>query len=214
MKGILQLFLNRISRFLAITLSLGALSAACAPFDVNGGSKPNDEETLVTSPVSWPEQSKKSEERHYLIAVGDKLNIKVPGDEALSGIVPVGEDGIISHPRIGKISTLDLSLKALEQIIRERLTEAGSTNVSVTIEVLNLRSIYVIGEVVNSGEYPYVGGLNIAEAIDQAGGYTYRADENRVFLTGLDQGTEKEVTRSDRFEILPGDIIRVPQRYF
>ncbi len=151
-------------------------------------------------------------ERDYRLSIGDKLYIRVGGQQAYSGAVPVGDDGIISHPQIGRLQTLGLSIADLERVISERLKDADGAATGVTVSILNLRAIYIIGEVEESGEYPYFEGLRVKEAIESAGGYTYRADEERVFVTRYSRSGEAEMPISSI--ALPGDIIRVPQLYF
>lgn len=177
-------------------------------------------DTQVSPNLSTVDQAKSDEttkvppdfERDYRLSIGDKLYIRVAGQQGYSGAVPVGDDGIISHPQIGKLQTLGLSIADLERVIAERLRGADVAATGVKVSVLNLRAIYVIGEVEESGEYPYFEGLRVKEAVESAGGYTYRADEERVFVTRYSHSGEAEMPISSI--ALPGDIIRVPQLYF
>jgi protein involved in polysaccharide export with SLBB domain len=149
-----------------------------------------------------------------ILAAGHKLMIEVSGRDDLSGIVPISENGNIGHPRIGEIQAAGLSPFALENVIRDRLRENGLAANVVRIEIINLRPVYVIGEVLRDGEYPYSMELNLAEAINQAGGYTYRADTQRAFVTRQNNNQEQEVIINSTDALLPGDIVRVPQQYF
>ena len=79
----------------------------------------------------------------------------------------------------------------------------------------NYRPFNVIGEVRNAGQYPYRPGLTVQDAVAMAGGYTYRANTRTLYVRRVNAGGEDTVqTDSDRAPVLPGDNIRVPERYF
>ncbi len=52
----------------------------------------------------------------------------------------------------------------------------------VNVEIAPLSPFYILGEVKKSGEYPYRVGMTVLDAIASAGGFTYRANENKVYL--------------------------------
>ena len=192
-------------RLRAALASLIFLSACGGGEDVVAPAEP-------TAAVPGQAQSAAQFDRDYRVSIGDKIYIRIAGQQSLSGAVPVSDNGTISHPRLGTFQSIGLSVADLETVIADRLKEAKIENTVVEVSILNLRAIYVIGEVNQSGEYPYFEGLRIKEAIAEAGGYTYRADETRVFVTRYSQSGEAEATVTA--VALPGDIIRVPQRYF
>jgi polysaccharide export outer membrane protein len=84
----------------------------------------------------------------------------------------------------------------------------------VSVEVENYRPFYIMGEVKTPGQYPYVSGMNVLNAVALAGGYTYRADDKTVYVRR--NGSTKEVkTPADATtKVNPGDIIRVDERVF
>ncbi len=63
-----------------------------------------------------------------------------------------------------------------------------------------------------AGSYPYMSGLTVAQAVAVAGGYTYRASRNRITI--FRQGTGQAQTVTEDTLVTPGDVIRVPERYF
>ncbi|HEY0466917.1 MAG TPA: SLBB domain-containing protein, partial [Polyangiaceae bacterium] len=87
-------------------------------------------------------------------------------------------------------------------------------NPSLSIEVINYRPFYIIGEVNKPGEYPYVNGMSILNAVALAGGYTTRADDAEVYIRRSGQNQEVQVPADQTTKVEPGDIIRIPQRYF
>jgi len=54
-------------------------------------------------------------------------------------------------------------------------------------------------------------GLTVAQAVAIAGGYTHRASRSRI--TVQRQGASEEKASEDAL-LRPGDVIRVPERYF
>jgi polysaccharide export outer membrane protein len=72
----------------------------------------------------------------------------------------------------------------------------------------------VLGEVNKPGEYPYTQGLTIRGAVAKADGFTYRANEKRVFLKRAGEAGEQEYPMAADFAVLPGDTIRFGERYF
>jgi polysaccharide export outer membrane protein len=86
----------------------------------------------------------------------------------------------------------------------------------VSVEVLNYRPFYILGEVNKPGEYPYASGMTVDQAIAKAGGFTYRANEKTAFLRRQTSTGEHPVSLRgiSQVAILPGDTIRVGERYF
>ena len=72
------------------------------------------------------------------------------------------------------------------------------------------RPFYILGEVVKPGAYPYASGMRVLSAVAVAQGYTYRANQNVVIVTRDGKDARADAMAS----IEPGDIIRVPERYF
>jgi polysaccharide export outer membrane protein len=52
------------------------------------------------------------------------------------------------------------------------------------------------------------------DAVASAGGFTYRANENKVFLRRSGAGAEEAHALDAPILIFPGDNIRIPERYF
>ncbi len=87
------------------------------------------------------------------------------------------------------------------------------TSPKVSVEVLNYRPFYIIGEVDKPGEYPYTSGMNVLNAVAVAGGFTYRANQDQIYITrGGNEESAFSVGQS--VHVLPGDIVRVPERFF
>ena len=82
----------------------------------------------------------------------------------------------------------------------------------VTAEPVGLRPIFVLGEVKRPGQYAYVTGMTIQSAVELAEGYTYYAKESSAEITR--GGRTVEVDVAAQIKILPGDMVRIPKRFF
>lgn len=152
-------------------------------------------------------------QRTYRLGIGDKLKIVVFGEENLSGQFEVNALGQVSFPLIGEIPAANRSIAEFRAAIARSLAQGYLKNPRVTIDVLNYRPIYVHGEVKSGGEFPFKSGLRLRDAVALAGGYTYRANQTYVAVFREGEG-ELQVPMNGSFTVLPGDNIRVPERFF
>jgi protein involved in polysaccharide export with SLBB domain len=84
----------------------------------------------------------------------------------------------------------------------------------VTVAVVQYRPVYLFGEVAHPGPIPYLSGLNVLTAVTTAGGLTYRADKSTVLIQHAGEQAWTQYPLLSSVTILPGDLIRVPERYF
>jgi protein involved in polysaccharide export with SLBB domain len=75
-------------------------------------------------------------------------------------------------------------------------------------------SFFILGEVARPGEYPLTQALSITTAGALAGGFTYRADQRRVFIRRAGEAEERAYRVTNDLPVRPGDTIRVPERFF
>lgn len=150
----------------------------------------------------------------YKLGSGDKLRVTVFGEKDLSGDFDVNDQGIVALPLIGPVAVGGKTLSEAESIITEKYGKNYLVNPRVNVEVLNYRPFYILGEVGRPGSYPYVGGMTMLNAIALAGGYTPRANRDRIEVkrAANPNGAEQEMHEND--PVLPGDVIRVPERFF
>lgn len=152
----------------------------------------------------------------YALGAGDKLRITVYNEAALTGEYAVTDNGTIAFPLIGGVPVLGKSVEGVEQAIREKLSAGYVSDPRVSAEVINYRPFYILGEVTKPGEYPYSVGLTVVQAVAAAGGFTYRANRRRVVLRRAADPEEHSVDIAGGKPplVLPGDTIRVGERYF
>lgn len=152
----------------------------------------------------------------YRLAAGDRLSIMVFGEESLSREYAITPQGDLAFPLLGDIPVADMTLGDLQEVLRMRLGEGYVNDPRVTVEVLNYRPFYILGEVNKSGEFPFSDGLTVVQAVALAGGFTYRAERQRVFIVRDGQTAEEiyDIADGRPVFVAPGDTIRVGERYF
>jgi polysaccharide export outer membrane protein len=167
---------------------------------------------LDPSPTVGPATAAQSSEMAF--APGDKVRITVFGEEKLSGEYPVDNSGFLSMPLIGSIRAAGLTKPQLEETLAKQLRSKYLRNPRVTVESVNFRPFYVLGEVQRPGEYQYRSGLNVLSAIAIAGGATYRASTSKVMIQRSGSTEMAEHPQSPNTQIMPGDVVQVPERFF
>jgi polysaccharide export outer membrane protein len=149
----------------------------------------------------------------YSLGTGDLLRVTVFGHEDLSGEFEVDSGGRISLPLVGDLLVVNRSLDNVEQSIVSALKPDYLKNPQVSVEIINYRPFYIIGEVANPGSYAYVGGMRVINAVAMAGGFTYRAKEQDMLITRA-KGGGKQERAGQGTRVFPGDVIEVPERFF
>src|SRR6476469_508062 len=145
---------------------------------------------------------------------GDKIRVTVFGEDKLGGEYEINQSGQISLPLAGTVQARDLTQAELEQALAKKFQSQYLKNPKVTVTIATLRPFYVMGEVTRPGEYPYKSGLNVLTAMAVAGGPTYRASRTSIQIQRLGETSMREYPISASVPILPGAVIRVPERYF
>ncbi len=148
----------------------------------------------------------------YRLGTADRLRVIVFGEEDLSGEFEVDDTGAVSLPLVGQVRAKGHTLRDFEAAVQERLREGYLKDPRVSVEVVNYRPFYIIGEVAEPGEYPFVSGMNVLNAVALSGGFTPRANTSKVSITR--DGRENTYAANSQTRLEPGDMIRVPERFF
>jgi uncharacterized protein involved in exopolysaccharide biosynthesis len=158
-----------------------------------------------------PQVPSASANEDYRLGTGDQLRITVFGHEDLSmESVNVDSAGRITLPLAGDLTVDSRTQKEVEEAIAAALSPRYLKNPVVSVEVLEHRDFYIIGEVADPGPYPYSGGMRVINAIAMAGGFTYRAVEDEFVI----QRDGREIAASKDTPVRPGDVIEVEERFF
>jgi protein involved in polysaccharide export with SLBB domain len=150
----------------------------------------------------------------YTLGSGDKIRIIVFDEEDLSGEFEVSGEGALSLPLIGTIPVKAKTLREIEIAIQEKLLDGFLKNPRVNIEVLNYRPFYILGEVFKPGSYPYVIGMTVLNAVALGGGFSARAKKDNITIIRATDPRQLPQTVSTETIVLPGDVVRVEERFF
>lgn len=178
----------------------------------------------------YPAAPTKAEAPNQLYKIGalDVLNIVVWRNPELSSNITVRPDGRISLPLVEDLQAAgrnpaDLSRdieKALSKFIRDPVV----TVVVNSFQGISTEQIRIVGEAGKPQSVPYRKNLTVLDVMIQAGGLTDFANGNgSVLVRGSESGAQYSLRLKDllkggdisaNVEVLPGDIIIIPQSWF
>jgi protein involved in polysaccharide export with SLBB domain len=150
----------------------------------------------------------------YRLGPGDKVRLKFYDDANLNEEYEVNSAGFVSIPLVGEVKASGLTTSQLEKAIARRMKGKIAQEPNVTAQISSYAPFYIFGEVKKAGFYPYQPGITVAGAIATAGGLTYRADENTIYLQHAGSIAQEEVKLTIPTRIFPGDNIRIGERMF
>ena len=150
----------------------------------------------------------------YLLASGDRVRVIVFGQENLSNSFSVDGAGNISMPLIGLVRAYGLTTADLSTAIGTKLRDGYLRDPRVSVEVEAFRPFFVLGEVNVSGQYPFINGMTVRNAVAVAGGFGPRAWQDGVDLTRVVGGRAVTATVPLNFVVRPGDTLAVKERFF
>lgn len=158
----------------------------------------------------------------YKIGIGDVLQVTTWKEEDLSfDRVFVRNDGKITIPLLDDIQAAGRTTMELKEEIQKRLSEfVEAPTVTVTLASPGSQRYYILGEVLNVGEYPLIKKLTVVQAFALAKGFTEWASKDEIILFRRDNGKEqmikidyKDITKGKLgkdIQLKADDIIIVP----
>jgi protein involved in polysaccharide export with SLBB domain len=152
---------------------------------------------------------------NYVLGPTDKIKISVYGEEGLTGEYVISSDGKVSLPLVGNVSAAGKTVKQFQdQLIAAYLEGHYLRDPKITAEVVSARPFYILGEVKIPGQYPCLNGMTVMNAVATAGGFTYRAAQDEVYIRHSGSETEEKQKLNNSTPVLPGDTIRFAERWF
>jgi polysaccharide export outer membrane protein len=150
----------------------------------------------------------------YRLDAGDRLRVTVFGQADLTNTYSVDQAGFVAFPLVGQVAARGRTPQEMERAIAGKLSGGFLRNPDVSVEIDRYRPFFIMGEVGAPGQYTYVPGMTVQNAIAIAGGYTPRALQDNADITRNINGEvmNGRVPISD--PILPGDTIYVRERLF
>ncbi|HTO78265.1 MAG TPA: polysaccharide biosynthesis/export family protein [Methylocystis sp.] len=194
----------RSNRKFGLALFCAAALAGCEPGATLAPLSDTEREDLIrtaqtTSPYLKP---------------GEKVRILVFGEDRLSGEFEIDPAGYLSLPLSGTVKASGMSKAQLERELAKKFRGEYLRDPKVTVDVVGFHPFYIMGEVGRPGEFPFRSGLNVMSAIALAGGPTYRASRSTVLIKHSDETGFREYPLNAEIPILPGDLVKLPERYF
>ncbi len=150
----------------------------------------------------------------YTLASGDRIRVIVFGQDALSNSYAVDGGGRVSMPLIGLVDAQGRTTHDLEREIEAKLRGGFLREPKVSVEVEAYRPFFVLGEVTTAGQYPYINGMTVQNAVAVAGGFSPRGSKSSADLTRVVDGYPVTLQVPLTHPVLPGDTITIRERFF
>lgn len=155
----------------------------------------------------------------------DKLELRVFGQEELSGTYEVSPRGTITVPTLGEIEVSGMRCDELGQLLTQMLKDAYLRDPSVVCinKEISKTAVTVDGQVQKPGIVDFRPGLMLTDVIAQSGGPTTRASGNAVVIVRKQDNQTQSITvpyqdiltgKVPNICLYPGDLIYVPQSVF
>ena len=158
----------------------------------------------------------------YVIGPDDLLSVVYWREKDMSAKVAVRPDGMISLPLLNEIQAAGLTPDQL----REKISAAAAKfvedpSVTVVVEAINSRKVYITGNVAKSGPYNLSGPTTVLQLISMAGGLLEFADSKNILIMRTENGQQKaypfnykdvlnKKNLKQNIELKPGDTVIVP----
>jgi len=158
----------------------------------------------------------------YVIGATDELDISVWEQPDLSLRVPVRPDGMISLPLLNDLQASGKTPMELRTLITDKLSSlVKDPQVTVVVIAINSQRVFVLGQVLKAGAYPFFPGMTVLQAITSAGGLGVFASEKKIVIMRTENGQQvrmpfnyKDVVGVKKPEqnivLKPGDTVLVP----
>ena len=150
----------------------------------------------------------------YRLGPGDRIIIKVFGEEDLSMDVRLNDTGRLNYPFLGELVVQGLTVTELEQRITRGLRDSYLREPAVTVSIAEYRPFFLYGEVQKPGGIPYQPRLTVERAIALGGGFTERASRSKIEVVRASDPKHKAVRVELSDPVFPGDVITVKQSFF
>ena len=150
----------------------------------------------------------------YRVGAGDRLSVRVVGEQDITGEYLVDATGVLSLPYVQSVPVAGLNTGQIERLIVQKLRAGYLRDPKVSVQAINLRPFYIMGEVTTGGSFPYQPGITVQNAIAIAGGYGTRADKGVVLLTRRNANGTTTFKVPVTTQVYPGDIVYIRERWF
>ncbi len=169
-----------------------------------------------------------SSDYNYIVGPGDTLNIIVWRNPDLSLSVPVRPDGKLSTPLVDELvvqgkSTIEIA-RDIEKVLSKYVRDPVVTVVATSFIGPYSEQIRVVGQAARPQFLPYKQRMTLLDVMIAVGGLTDFADGNGATILRTSEGNKRYSVRlkdlirngdiSRNVEMLPGDVLIIPQSWF
>jgi polysaccharide biosynthesis/export protein len=166
---------------------------------------------------------------NYFIGPLDTLNIFIWRNPELSETVPVRPDGFISIPLIEDLQAAGKTptqlARDIETQLKKYLQDPIATVIVTSFNGPYSRQVRVIGEAAHPQAIPYRDNMTLLDVMIAVGGLTQFAAGNRATIVRTTNGSKtpfrvriadliKSGDVSANVQMLPGDVLIIPQSWF
>ena len=156
----------------------------------------------------------------YRIGVGDVLHIAVWEEPQLTETAVVRPDGKISMLLVSELNVAGMTPEAAQQALTEQLSKfVHKPRVTVTVQEIHSRMVFITGEVQRPGAYPLTDTMNVVQLVARSGGLTDFAKQKKVYVLRAANSTRVNVNYErvlkgqapeQNVQLVPGDTVVVP----
>jgi polysaccharide export outer membrane protein len=150
----------------------------------------------------------------YKLGPGDVIDVYVYGEPELTrSKIQLSSSGTIAYP-FGNVDAVGSTPSQLESAIENGLKQGYLVDPRVSVVIDQYRPFFIYGEVKKPGGYPFQPGLNVRKAVTLAGGFTERADQDKIYIVRENDphNTAHKIGLSG--QVMPGDTLTVEESFF
>ncbi len=181
-----------------------------------------DEEVLTIDapPSVIPEEDTEDGQYRYRLGPGDVVQVRVWGDQSLTGTYRIGPDGAITMPLFGAVKLAGYARDEAARMLEELLTEHYiEPSVTVIVDEFNNNNVFLLGAFNWPGEYKLESQATLLQALSLAKGFTPEADRSGLTITRGDDTVIRinldELLRGGNMalnvRLQPGDVLFLPE---
>jgi polysaccharide biosynthesis/export protein len=137
---------------------------------------------------------------------GDRVQVAVQGQEAMSGEFEIRPEGDVVLPTAGRFQAAGWPPDQLAGVVQTRLRGVlQDPRVTIVVAARRTPQVGVLGEVRSPGRYEMRIGEGVLDALARAGGITPFADPNLVFVIRKVAGKQVQRVRFRYSELVAAD---------
>lgn len=174
----------------------------------------------ASAPASPETNAASTLDTDYVLGTGDVLHISVWDEPQLTVTATVRPDGKISMPLLYDVSVAGMTPDGLQKSLADQLTRfVRKPNVTVTVQEIHSRMVFITGEVQRPGAYPLLASMNVVQLVARSGGLTDFAKQKKIYVLRADKTTRVDVNyekvlrgqaSQQNVDLAPGDTVVVP----